>query len=42
MEESDLNISVFDEDGRFRVQGGSKKINKVFGNKLEGIVLELN
>ena len=37
MEESDLNISVFDEDGHFRAQGGSKKINKVFGDKLEGI-----
>lgn len=42
MEEFVLNISVFDEDGRFKAQGGFNKINKVFGNKLESIVLELN
>ena len=42
MEESVLNVSVFDDDGRFKAQGGFNKINKVFGNKLESIVLELN
>ena len=42
MEESVLNVTVFDEDGRFKAQGGFNKINKVFGNKLESIVLELN
>lgn len=42
MEESVLNVTVFDEDGRFRSQGGFNKINKVFGNKLENIVFELN
>ena len=42
MEESVLNVSVFDEDGRFRAQGGFAKINKVFQNQLESIVLELN
>ena len=42
MEEYVLNISVFDEDGRFKAQGGFSKINKVFGNKLESIVMELN
>ena len=42
MEESVLNLSVFDEDGRFKAQGGFSKINKVFGNQLESIVLELN
>lgn len=42
MEESVLNVAVFDEDGRFKAQGGFNKINKVFGNKLENIVLELN
>ncbi len=42
MEESVLNIAVFDEDGRFKAQGGFNKINKVFGNQLESIVLELN
>ena len=30
------------EDGRFKAQGGFTKINKVFGNALESIVLELN
>ncbi len=42
MEESVLNVTVFDEDGRFRAQGGFARINKVFGNKLESVVLELN
>ncbi len=42
MEESVLNVSVFDEDGRFKAQGGFAKINKVFQNKLESIVQELN
>ena len=42
LEESVLNISVFDEDGRFKEQGGFAKINKVFQNQLESIVLELN
>lgn len=42
MEESVLNVTVFDEDGRFKAQGGFNKINKVFGNKLESIILELN
>ena len=42
MEESVLNVSVFDEDGRFKAQGGFAKIDKVFGNQLKNIVLELN
>ena len=42
MEESVLNVTVFDEDGRFKAQGGFAKINKVFGNQLESIILELN
>lgn len=42
MEESVLNVNVFDEDGRFKAQGGFAKINKVFGNKLESVILELN
>ena len=42
MEESVLNIKVFDEDSRFKSNGGFNKINKVFANKLESIVLELN
>jgi type I restriction enzyme R subunit len=42
MEESVLNVSVFDEDGRFKTRGGFNKINKAFGNELERIVIELN
>lgn len=42
LEESVLNVSVFDEDSRFRSKGGFAKINKAFANKLESIVLELN
>lgn len=42
LEESVMNVSVFDEDGRFKAQGGFAKINKIFQNKLESIVLELN
>lgn len=42
MEESVLNIQVFDEDSRFKSFGGFNKINKVFQNQLTNIVLELN
>ncbi len=42
MEESVLNVAVFDEDSRFKAQGGYNKINKVFQDKLEHIILELN
>lgn len=42
MEESVLNVGVFDEDTRFRNEGGFKKIDRIFQNKLESIVLELN
>ncbi|MCM1326016.1 MAG: type I restriction-modification system endonuclease [Bacteroidales bacterium] len=42
MEESVLNVTVFDEDGRFKAQGGFQKMNKIFENQLENIVLELN
>ena len=37
-----MNVSVFDEDSRFKSDGGFVKINKVFANNLESIVLELN
>ena len=37
-----LNITVFDEDSRFKSQGGFTKINKIFSDKLESVVLELN
>ena len=42
MEESVRNVGVFDEDTRFRSEGGFKKIDRMFQNKLESIVLELN
>ncbi len=42
MEESVLNMDVFDEDSRFRSEGGFKKIDRIFQNRLESIVLELN
>ncbi len=42
MNESVLNIAVFDEEERFKAKGGFAKINKVFQNKLESVVLELN
>ncbi len=42
MEESVLNVGVFDEDTRFRSEGGFKKIDRIFQNKLESIVLEIN
>ncbi len=42
MEESVLNVGVFDEDSRFRSVGGFRRINQIFQNKLTNIVLELN
>ena len=42
LNESVLSVKVFDEDSRFKSQGGFAKINKVFGNKLENVVTELN
>lgn len=42
LDESVLNITVFDEDSRFKSAGGFAKINKVFQNQLESVVLELN
>ena len=42
MDESVLNVGVFDEDVRFRSEGGFKKADKIFQNKLTEIVLELN
>lgn len=42
MDESVLNVGVFDEDSRFKNEGGFKKIDRIFQNKLESIVLELN
>ena len=40
--DSVLNTTVFDEDDRFKSEGGFKKINKVFHGELTDIVRELN
>ena len=37
-----LNVGVFDEDVRFKNEGGFKRIDHIFKNQLEKIVLELN
>lgn len=42
IEESVINVSVFDEDSRFKAQGGFKKIDKVFQNQLRNVIKELN
>ena len=42
LEESVLNVSVFEEDSRFKSAGGFTKINKVLQGQLENVVLELN
>ena len=42
LNESVLNMDTFNEDSRFRAAGGFNKANKVFGNKLEAIVKEIN
>ncbi len=42
MHESVLNVTVFDEDSRFKADGGYNKINRIFANQLESIILELN
>lgn len=42
IQDSVLNVQVFDEDSRFKSKGGFKRINKFFNNQLESIVQELN
>lgn len=42
VEESVINVSVFDEDARFKSRGGYKRIDKVFGAHLNDVILELN
>ena len=42
IEESVINISVFDEDSRFKAQGGFGKIDKVFQLQLRNVIRELN
>ena len=42
LNESIFNKDTFDEDWRFRDEGGFKRINKIFGDKLDEIIIELN
>ena len=42
IEESVLNVQTFDDDSRFKAEGGFNRINRIFQNKLEDVVLELN
>ena len=35
-------IAVFEEDSRFKAQGGFARIDKVFAGRLEAIIRELN
>lgn len=42
LNESVMNVKVFDEDERFKTNGGYKRLNQVFRNNLEGIITELN
>ena len=42
LEESILNIDVFDEDSRFRSKGGFDRINKAFRGSLQEVIQELN
>lgn len=42
IEESVINMGIFDEDSRFKSQGGYQRINKIFGNDLRGVITELN
>lgn len=42
LKESVLNVAAFDEDSRFKDDGGFNKINKIFQNNLEIIIAELN
>lgn len=42
LNESVMNVKVFDEDERFKTNGGYKRLNEIFRNNLEGIIIELN
>lgn len=42
LNESVMNVKVFDEDERFKTNGGYKRLNQIFLNNLEGIITELN
>lgn len=42
IQESVINVSVFDEDSRFRAEGGFDRINKIFQFQLKDYIRELN
>ena len=42
LNESVMNVKVFDEDERFKTNCGYKRLNQIFRNNLEGIITELN
>ncbi len=42
LNESVMNVKVFDEDERFKTNDGYKRLNQIFRNNLEGIITELN
>lgn len=42
LNESVMNVKVFDEDERFKTNGGYKRLNQIFRDNLEGIITELN
>ena len=42
LNESVMNVKVFDEDERFKTNGGYKRLNQIFRNNLEDIITELN
>lgn len=42
IQESVINVSVFDEDSRFRAEGGYVRINKIFQFQLKDYIRELN
>ena len=42
LEETVLQVEVFDEDSRFKAQGGFDRLNKIFRHQLASIVTELN
>ena len=42
IQESVINVSVFDEDSRFKAEGGYARINKIFKLQLKDYIRELN
>ena len=42
LEELVLTESTFDEDGRFRAEGGFRRIDRIFRNRLKNVLAELN